>query len=206
MRPPRHCGQDGDRVPTPPVPAPAHPGPPGPHLALKSAAKEPPVSRQAGWYCADLRWGGHGAGTTGGMCCHDLDPACLAAQKASHGGGAAQRWSQRDQPKGRVKLAQVSGVRGDDWLAGAAGADHDVGVGDRADLVRLAWLPGVGAATRPFRARQVVMATRRAGPASCQRCWLLPASRLGPYSSGAGLPGTCGCSPGSARPPFIACW
>lgn len=38
--------------------------------------------------------------------------------------------SQRDQPEGWVKPAQVPGVGGDDWLAGAAGADHDVGIGN----------------------------------------------------------------------------
>ena len=43
-------------------------------------------------------------------------------------GGVAQRWSQGDQPKGRVKLAQVTGVGGDDWLASPAGADYYVGI------------------------------------------------------------------------------
>jgi hypothetical protein len=38
--------------------------------------------------------------------------------------------SQSDQLEGRVKLAQVARIRGDDGLAGATGADHDVGVGN----------------------------------------------------------------------------
>jgi len=37
---------------------------------------------------------------------------------------------QRDQPEGRVKLAQVTGIGGDDGLVSAARADHQVGIGD----------------------------------------------------------------------------
>jgi len=56
-------------------------------------------------------------------------------------------------------------------------------------------LPGVGATTRPLRARQVVMATGRAGPAPCQRCWLLPSAGSGPSHQEPACP-----APALARP------